>query len=190
MNRRPVVARSLLPMVIVGLLLLAALLPHPAPASAAGADLLSVGPLPRSATGPGPGNNSTHNPPGFSYTVNFLANGLPGGTQWGVILNGSTESSTSGEITFAAVPTGSVSYQILSPGDFAAQPSSGHLVVSGPAQVAVEFTGGSPPPPALAIPALELELLAGIGSAGILAVVVLELAERRRLRKQAHRAPE
>lgn len=189
MRRWTVASQRPIPIGLVGLLLVCAFLStHAAPSSAptAAADF-AAGPLPESATGPGPTNNSSHGPSTFAFTVSFIAEGLPGGTTWGVILNGTTESGSTDEITFGSVSEGTMTYQILSPGDFAASPSSGYLQVTSPERVAVAFTGGNPPPPAFLVPPLELELLVGIGTAGILAVVGLELVERRRRRKLAHR---
>ena len=177
----PAVAAALL---LLGALLVVAVAPTgPAGAGAPPGARPAGGVVPGSATGPGPNNNSTRSPSGLSFTVSFFASGLPGGTTWGVILNGTSQSSRSGEISFASVPEGSVAYEIVAPGDYAAQPSGGHLTVSGPTQVAIDFSGGGASPAAPLIAPVELELLGGIGAAGVAAVALLELYDRRRRRR-------
>jgi len=65
-----------------------------------------------------------------TYTVAFMENGLPSGSQWSVTLNGNTESSTSPWIVFN-VPNGTYSFSIGAVTGYTAFPSSGTITVSG-----------------------------------------------------------
>ncbi|MGI0052841.1 MAG: hypothetical protein ACREC5_04050 [Thermoplasmata archaeon] len=174
---RPLLALSLGVALLLGVAAVA-VAPAPVRADASGD---RVHPL--ATTGPGQGNNSS-GPPGITYSVSFFASGLPGGTTWGVLLNGTSMSSRSNEITFPAVTTGRAAYTILTPGDYSAQPASGQITVSGAERVAIVFSGG-PPVSTSPIQPVELELIGIIGGLGALAVVLLELRERRRLRRES-----
>ena len=65
-----------------------------------------------------------------TYTVTFTETGLPSGTSWSVTLNGTSESSTSGTITFS-LPNGTYSYTVSSVSGYSVSPSSGSITVSG-----------------------------------------------------------
>jgi len=69
--------------------------------------------------------------PPKEYSVSFSENGLPSGTQWSVILDGSRVSSTSNTIEFTE-PNGTYSYSIPSVPGFTSLPT-GTLSVSGSA---------------------------------------------------------
>ncbi len=71
-------------------------------------------------------------PAAQSYSVAFVALGLPSGTTWSVTLAGTTVSSALGQISFTE-PNGSYSYTIGTVTGYRATPSSGSQSVSGTA---------------------------------------------------------
>jgi len=64
------------------------------------------------------------------YNVTFIENGLLPGNSWSVILNGTTESSTTNTITFTE-PNGIYSYTLASINGYTISPSSGSILVNG-----------------------------------------------------------
>ena len=72
---------------------------------------------------------SKSTPSGY-YLLNFTEMDLPPGTLWYVTLNGSTESSNSGTITFS-VADGTYSYIVGNVTGYTQMPSSGNITVSG-----------------------------------------------------------
>jgi YVTN family beta-propeller protein len=66
----------------------------------------------------------------FESSVQFNETGLPSGTSWSVLLNGSKLSSTSTSITFTE-PNGTYDYTVGVVSGYFAAPSSGSLTVSG-----------------------------------------------------------
>ena len=64
------------------------------------------------------------------YKVTFTESGLSPGTLWSVTLNGTSESSTSGTITFTE-PNGTYSYTVSSVSGYTLSPSSGSIPVHG-----------------------------------------------------------
>ncbi len=82
--------------------------------------------------------NLTFNNP--TYLVTFIESGLPSGTSWSVTFNGTTQTSTTGTITFS-VPNGSYSYTVGSVMGYNSSPSSGSISVSGSSiNQAITFT--------------------------------------------------
>jgi YVTN family beta-propeller protein len=65
-----------------------------------------------------------------AYTATFTESGLPSGTSWTVVLNGSTESSTATSIVFD-VSNGTLPYTVDAPDGYTATPTSGSLVIDG-----------------------------------------------------------
>jgi len=65
-----------------------------------------------------------------TYGVTFSESGLPSGTSWSVTLNGTTESSSHGNITFER-PNGTYEYAIDNSAGYRASPSSGNITVIG-----------------------------------------------------------
>jgi YVTN family beta-propeller protein len=66
------------------------------------------------------------------YSVLFTETGLPSGTNWGVILNGSTSSSTVTTVSFTE-PNGSYAFSVLAVAGFDTNLSSGQVQVDGAA---------------------------------------------------------
>ena len=64
------------------------------------------------------------------YTVAFKESGLPSGTSWSTTFNGTTNSSTTGLITFTSI-NGSYSYNISSIAGYTISPLSGSVNVEG-----------------------------------------------------------
>jgi len=64
------------------------------------------------------------------YSVTFTESGLPSGTSWSVTLNGLTETSTNGTLTFNE-PNGTYSYVISGISGYRANPYSGIINVNG-----------------------------------------------------------
>ncbi len=65
-----------------------------------------------------------------TYPITFTEVGLPAGTSWTVVLNGSNQSSTLSSITFEE-PNGSYSYKISPVREFLVKPSNGLIQVAG-----------------------------------------------------------
>jgi hypothetical protein len=136
-------------------------------------------------TNPGNTSNSSGTPADLTYTVSFLASGLPSGAEWTVLLGELSRTSFATTITFLDVPGGSVSFWVSAPAGYSASPASGTItlaqdyrqLVSFAATSAVGYTASWWP-----LPTVEIALLAGIGGVGGAAVALLEVRERRRRR--------
>lgn len=97
-----------------------------------------VGVLPDFASSPGSGvitiNGSSENVKitfvEVTYSVTFSEFGLPGGTTWTAVLNGSSESSSSSSISFNE-PNGTYSFTVGSIPGYLANPNSGSIRVNG-----------------------------------------------------------
>jgi YVTN family beta-propeller protein len=68
--------------------------------------------------------------PVSKYTITFSESGLPSGTSWSTTFNGTTNSSTTGLITFTSI-NGSYSYNISSIAGYTISPLSGSVNVEG-----------------------------------------------------------
>ncbi len=68
--------------------------------------------------------------PPSEYAVSFSESGLPGGTDWSVTLNGTTNASTNPTVGFVE-PNGSYSFSIGAVAGYVAHPASGSVNVSG-----------------------------------------------------------
>lgn len=89
--------------------------------------------------GSGSGSSSSR-----SYPVTFTESGLQAGTSWTVTLNGATQSSASGSVTFSKT-NGTYSYSIGAISGYTASQSSGSLTVSGAAvNEVIMFTATMP----------------------------------------------
>ncbi|MFZ0891375.1 MAG: alkaline phosphatase family protein [Thermoplasmata archaeon] len=78
----------------------------------------------------------------LQYAVAFTAKGLPTGTAWFVILNGTNRSGTGSSIEFQ-VPNGTFAFSVGTLGRYLADPSLGSVIVLGSARtVEVNFTLG------------------------------------------------
>ena len=76
----------------------------------------------------------------ISYGVTFTENGLPSGVFWSMTLNGTTESSMSGSITFRE-PNGTYPFSVVNVIGYNVVPASGNIVVNGkPAKESISFT--------------------------------------------------
>ena len=74
------------------------------------------------------------------YTVTFTESGLPSGTAWSVILNGTTKTSTTTTLTFSE-PNGTYSYTVVGVSGYTSTPSSGSITVNrGPTGASITFT--------------------------------------------------
>ncbi|MGD0159157.1 MAG: Ig-like domain repeat protein [Candidatus Bathyarchaeia archaeon] len=93
------------------------------------------------ATISGPGNITANFVTGVTFVVNFTETGLPSGTSWSVMFNGSPGSSTTSSITFTGVANGGYPYTVGTLSGFSGSPSSGTVTVSNAnVTVAVNFT--------------------------------------------------
>ncbi len=81
---------------------------------------------------------------GAEYAVTFTERGLPSGTEWSVILNGTQESSSTSTITFSE-PNGQYLFTVAPISGYNAGPE-GNISVSGaPVNFSILFTPNSPP---------------------------------------------
>ena len=75
----------------------------------------------------------------LQYSLQFNETGLPAGSQWSVTLNGTTESSTSNNISFLVLP-GNYTYIIVPPSGYTATQISGEVrVVDSPLYINTAF---------------------------------------------------
>lgn len=75
-----------------------------------------------------------------NYSVNFTESGLPAGTTWSTVLNGTTHSSTTNLISFE-MPNGTYSYSVGTVSGYTPDISSGSVTVDGSdASVQISFT--------------------------------------------------
>jgi len=128
---------------------------------------------------PGPGQ----------YVVTFEESGLPGGTSWGVTLNGSLLASSSPSINFTE-RNGSFAFEVASVTGYVASPGTGWANVTGADLVeSIQFrtvtttppTNGSGSPKILGLPPVEAyALLGGIAVAVLLGALVTVLFRRRK----------
>jgi YVTN family beta-propeller protein len=100
------------------------------------------------------------------YTATFTESGLPSGTTWTVVLNGSTQSSSGSSIVFPAT-NGTEPFTVNSVSGYTAAPTSGSLTIEGTSVAkAIQFTAtssGSSPPPTYAVTFSESGLTTGTG---------------------------
>ena len=66
-----------------------------------------------------------------TYAVSFVESGLPAGTTWSVVFNGTTKSSGTNTIAFSGFPNGTFPYTVTAVSGYNATPSQGSLVVAG-----------------------------------------------------------
>lgn len=64
------------------------------------------------------------------YSLTFVENGLPSGSQWSVNLSGDIETTTSNQIIYN-VPNGSYSFYVTAPQYYSSDPASGNAIVYG-----------------------------------------------------------
>ncbi|MGC8725115.1 MAG: PKD domain-containing protein [Thermoplasmata archaeon] len=82
-----------------------------------------------------------------TYSVTFKSNGLPSNQSFSVTFNGTTQSSSNGQVSFTE-PNGTYQYTVTSPSGYNATPSSGTITVNGQAvSTAINFTQTSTPSP-------------------------------------------
>jgi YVTN family beta-propeller protein len=113
-----------------------------------------------------------------TYALSFTEEGLPDGSNWSVMLDGSTENSSSGTITFE-VPNGSYTYHLggTSASSYAGHPASGTVNVSGQAlNVTINFDTSMSP----VLSWWPWALVAGVGIIGVGTMLILLLGRRRR----------
>jgi len=74
------------------------------------------------------------------FKVNFIAQGLQNGTQWGITINGTTRYSTSSNITFY-LPNGKYSFTVINLTNYQINPISGTITVnSSSLTITISFT--------------------------------------------------
>ena len=74
------------------------------------------------------------------YTVTFAESGLPSGTSWSVILNGTTKTSTTTTLAFSE-PNNTYTYTVVGVPGYTDNPSSGSITANGgPAGASIKFT--------------------------------------------------
>jgi hypothetical protein len=114
------------------------------------------------------------------FSVLFVESGLPIGTSWSVVLNGSSRSSTGTSISFS-VPNGTYHYVVDAVSGYVISPASGTLVVAGlPLYPGIAFGLLSGPSRGNPQPLDSYSAAVGVGVAVIaLAVAVVALASRR-----------
>ena len=140
-----------------------------------------------------PGNNSNSSgSTNLTYSVSFLASGLPAGTSWTVLLGSRTATSAGSEVTFSGVPGGPVQFWVSAPSGYSASPSSGTVTVQNDYRQLVSFssTASSSPSWSEALFSTEGELVLGILAAGAIAVTLNEWRERRGRRRRDGVPPE
>jgi hypothetical protein len=159
-----------------------------------GTGLSSLGPIPwlpsagvRAEAHGGPGGNNSSGPPSLNYTVAFVEQGLPPGSNWSVTLGGTTRAATASSIEFPDVPAGNASYRVVAPAGYDPAPSAGTLKVNATISFAILFRSTAGPGGTWPLPPLELLLLLGLGAGGAALVVGLELRARRPRRPAATR---
>ncbi|MCL5786524.1 MAG: hypothetical protein M1151_07680 [Candidatus Thermoplasmatota archaeon] len=99
------------------------------------------------------------------YSVTFTETGLPSGTSWYVILNGTNESSTSSTITFQVV-NGTYSFTVGKVGNYITSPASGSINVKG-SNVSKSITFSQPAQP--------ISLITFVAIGAVVAIVVVAL---------------
>jgi len=65
-----------------------------------------------------------------TYLVTFTESGLPSGTSWSVILNGTTQSSTTSTVSFTE-PNGTYPFRVIVVPGYSVSPTSGNVTVTG-----------------------------------------------------------
>jgi len=109
-----------------------------------------------------------------TYSVAFMASGLPSGTSWNVTLNTETQSSTSDAIVFD-VPNGVYAFTVTSPSGFEASPSSGSVTVHfADADQLVTFTSTG----SAGVPPVELAVTLAIALAVAILAIILYIKNR------------
>jgi subtilase family serine protease len=89
----------------------------------------------------------TSSPLPQTYAVTFIASGLPSNQSFSVTLNGATQASAQGQVSFTE-PNGTYQYTVTSPSGYNATPSSGTITVNGQAvSTTINFTQTSTPSP-------------------------------------------
>lgn len=116
----------------------------------------------------------------MAFSVNFTESGLPSGTVWSVIANGSTNSTAASTLTFY-LPNGSYVFAVYAPSQYSADPSSGTVVVSGrsPMPVEIEFKKTQTPSTFLGFAGDTGYIILGLAGALAIAVVATLLLRRR-----------
>ncbi|MGD0719365.1 MAG: hypothetical protein ABSA15_07320, partial [Thermoplasmata archaeon] len=107
-----------------------------------------------------------------TYEVTFSEQGLPGGTNWSVVVDGQAHASLTSAIE-VALANGTHSYTVQPPSGYTANPASGEEVVSGAAAtvpIAVASTGGSG---SASFPFWIVVVVAGVAVVVVVGVIVL-----------------
>jgi hypothetical protein len=85
-------------------------------------------------------------PVGRAYPLDFIETGLPSGSTWGVSVNGSAQSMTTGTSILWYEANGTWPYSVGGPSGYVAAPSSGTATVAGqPVNVTIAFSPTPPP---------------------------------------------
>jgi hypothetical protein len=139
-----------------------------------------VGALPASSSGPGNGSAPA------SYSVTFIASGLPPGAAWEVTLGSQTENETGLTALFIDVPHGSETFHVVAPAGYSVSPSHGTLSLAQNTSIPLDFSPSSGPgSPFGPIPPVEAYLILGLIGFGVVSVGVIEWRERRAARRRS-----
>jgi hypothetical protein len=154
--------------------------------------LSALGPVPsppsagiRAESHGGPGGNNSSGPPSLNYTVVFVEQGLPPGSNWSVTLGGTTRAATASSIEFTNVPAGDASFRVIAPAGYDPAPPAGTVHVNATMSLAILFRSTAGPGATWPLPPFELLLLLGLGIGGAALVVGLERRARRPRRPAA-----
>ncbi len=85
------------------------------------------------------------------FTVTFVEGGLPSGTDWFVVLNGSNGSSSGTSVSFTNVTPGVVAYEVLPIHGYGVVPSNGTLTIAANLTQGLTFVPVSPHPGTLEV---------------------------------------
>jgi len=117
------------------------------------------------------------------YPVTFLERGLPAHTPWSVTLNGTTSSSTDGNITIRS-PKGEYSFRIVDVPGYRADVLTGSFNLTGNRMISIRFTSTQTFESMVSQPSVEFFLLATVGGwSGVFGAAALVGVRRRRNRK-------
>ena len=103
------------------------------------------------------------------YTVTFTESGLPSGTSWSVTINGITESSANGTITFT-LPNGNYSYSTILPSGYSSVNERGNVSVSS-ASLSVTVNAKKITTPSSPV-SYDLIIIAAVVAAALVAIAV------------------
>jgi YVTN family beta-propeller protein len=122
-----------------------------------------------------------------TFAVNFTEVGLPTGSNWTLVVNGGSHSTTQSSIVLPE-PNGTLTFSAATPSGYTATPSTGSYTVSGSSgSIRFEFIPSTRPPPPttpasrfLGLPGSEGYVVVAAVVAGLAAMALVGLLYRRR----------